>query len=394
MPQEQALQGLKVLDLTRLLPGGYCTLLLADMGADVLKVEDPFGGDYVRWFPPKVKEESIYFLAVNRNKKSMKLNLKHERGKEILKKLAQEYDVLVEGFRPGVMQKLGLGYDELSKVNPKIVYCSISGYGQDGPYSQRAGHDINYIGLAGILGLTGYKGQPPVVPAVPMADFGGGGLQAALAIMMALYCRDRTGKGQYVDISMMDGVVPWLANIAAKYFHTNETLKAGEVELAGGFVCYRTYETKDGRYLSVGALEPKFWANFCRLIEREDLVHQQLDIRADGKLEQELISIFKSKTADEWLALLEGEDTCIERVNSIAEAMTDPQILHRQMVVDMDHPTEGRIKALGVAIKLSDTPGRVDRIHAPAYGEHTNEVLSGLGLTPTEIAQLASEQVI
>jgi crotonobetainyl-CoA:carnitine CoA-transferase CaiB-like acyl-CoA transferase len=227
-----------------------------------------------------------------------------------------------------------------------------------------------------------------------MADFGGGGLQAALGIMMALYCRDRTGKGQYVDISMMDGVAPWLGNIAARYFHTNESQKAGEAELAGGLVCYRTYETKDGRYLSVGALEPKFWANFCRLIEREDLVHQQLDIRADGKLEREMVSIFKSKTADEWLALLEGEDTCIERVNTIAEAMNDPQVLHRQMVVETDHPTEGRIKSMGISIKLSKTPGRVDRFHAPAYGEHTRAVLTQLGLSQPDIDSLARDTVI
>lgn len=394
MPGEQALDGLKVLDLTRLLPGGYCTLLLADMGADVLKVEDPFGGDYVRWFPPKVKEEGIYFLAVNRNKKSMKLNLKHERGREIFKKLVAEYDVLVEGFRPGVMQKFGLSYDEVSRVNPKIVYCSISGYGQDGPYSQRAGHDINYIGIAGILGITGYKGQPPAVPGVPMADFGGGGMSAALGIMMALYHRDRTGNGQYVDISMMDGVTPWLANIAAKYFHTGEDQRAGEAELAGGLACYRTYETRDGRCLSVGALEPKFWANFCRLIEREDLIDRQLDIGDDGKLEHEMISIFKSKTADEWATLLEGHDTCIERVNNLDEAMTDPQILHRQMVVETDHPTEGRVKSLGIPIKLSRTPGRVDRLHAPGYGEHTREVLTHLGLSETEIERLAEEKVI
>ena len=394
MSPNLALEGLKVLDLTRLLPGGYCTLLLADMGADVLKVEDPFGGDYVRWFPPKVKEESAYFLAVNRNKKSMKLNLKHERGKEIFKQLVKHYDVLVEGFRPGVMDKLGLGYDEISRINPRIVYCSISGYGQDGPYSQRAGHDINYIGIAGILGITGIKGKPPVVPGVPIADFGGGGMLAALGIMMALHYRDRTGVGQYVDISMMDGVAPWMANVAARYFATKEPLKLGEVELAGGLICYRTYETKDGRYLSVGALEPKFWANFCRLIGREDLADAHLDVQGDGKLTKEMEGIFKSKTLDEWLSLLEGHDTCIEKVNTVTEAMQDPQMLHREMVVEVDHPTEGRIKALGIPIKLSKTPGCVDRFHAPAYGEHTREVLEGLGLRADEIKQLEAEKVI
>lgn len=393
MPHALALEGLKVLDLTRLLPGGYCTLLLADMGADVLKVEDPFGGDYVRWFPPKVKEESAYFLAVNRNKKSMKLNLKHPRGKEILKKLAEHYDVLVEGFRPGVMDNLELGYEHIRAVNHRIIYCSISGYGQTGPYSQRAGHDINYIGIAGILGLTGYKDRPPVVPAVPIADFGGGML-AALGVMMALHHRHRTGQGQYVDISMMDAVASWMANVAAKYFVSNESADRGEFELAGGLVCYRTYETKDGRHLSVGALEPKFWANFCRLIEREDLIDAQLDMQKDGKLRKEIETIFKSKTLDEWLALLKDHDTCIERINTVAEAMNDPQMLQRQMVAETNHPTEGKVRSIGIPIKLSATPGQIQRLPAPAYGEHTRETLMALGFTDTDINELAGDGVI
>ncbi len=391
---QHALEGLKVLDLTRLLPGGYCTLLLGDMGADILKVEDPFGGDYVRWYPPKIKEESTYFLAVNRNKKSMKLNLKHERGKEIFKRLAKDYDVIIEGFRPGVMDRLGLGYDEISKVNPGIVYASISGYGQDGPYSQRAGHDINYIGIAGILGITGFKDRPPVVPAVPMADFGGGGMLAALGVMMALYHRDRTGKGQYIDISMMDGVASWMANIAAKHFALEEPHNRGDIDLAGGFICYTCYETKDGRNLSVGALEPKFWENFCRLIDRKDLVDVHVDRDEDGKLKEEMTRIFKGKTMDEWLDLLDGEDTCIEKINTVAEAVQDPQLLHRKMVVEIDHPTEGRIKALGNPIKMSATPGSVDRLPAPAYGVHTKETLLELGLSEGEIDKLAEEKII
>jgi crotonobetainyl-CoA:carnitine CoA-transferase CaiB-like acyl-CoA transferase len=389
-----ALEGLKVLDLTRLLPGGYCTLLLADMGADVLKVEDPFGGDYVRWFPPKVNEESTYFLAVNRNKKSMKLNLKSDRGKEIFRQLVGQYDVLVEGFRPGVMDRLGLGYDAVSKVNPRIVFCSISGYGQDGPYSQKAGHDINYIGTAGILGITGPKGRPPVVPGVPMADFGGGGMLAALGIMMALYHRDRSGEGQHVDISMTDGVASWMANIAAKHFVDGDPQDRGEVDLAGGFICYDCYETKDGQYLSVGALEPKFWANFCRLAGREDLVDSQVDKDGDGKLKEEVGTLFKSKTMDEWLALLDGEDTCIDKINTVAEAIKDPQMLHREMIVEIDHPTEGKIKAMGNPIKLSATPGSIDRVPAPAYGAHTHDILRDLGLSDDEIKTLADEKVI
>jgi crotonobetainyl-CoA:carnitine CoA-transferase CaiB-like acyl-CoA transferase len=391
---EHALEGLKVLDLTRLLPGGYCTMLLADMGADVMKLEDPFGGDYVRWFPPKLNEESAYFLAVNRNKKSMKLNLKPQRGKELFKELVKDYDVLVEGFRPGVMARLGLGYDVVSAINPRIVYCSISGYGQDGPYNQRAGHDINYIGVAGILGITGFGDRPPAVPGVPVADFGGGGMLAALGIMMALYHRRQSGRGQYIDISMMDGVASWMANIAAKHFVLDDPQNRGEVDLAGGFLCYDCYETKDGQSLSVGALEPKFWANFCRLIERDDLADVQVDKQEDGKLKEEIVAIFKSKTMDEWLALLDGEDTCIEKINTVAEAVTDPQMLHREMVVEIDHPTEGKHRAMGIPIKMSDTPGSVDRLPAPAYGAHTRETLLGLGLSEAEIEKLAEEKVI
>ncbi len=389
-----ALEGLKVLDLTRLLPGGYCTLLLADMGAEVLKVEDPFGGDYVRWFPPKINEESAYFLAVNRNKKSMKLNLKHERGIKIFEELVKHYDVIVEGFRPGVMDKLGVGYKRISEINPKIVYASISGYGQDGPYSQKAGHDINYIGTAGILGITGFGDRPPVVPGVPMADYGGGGQLAALGIMMALYYRDRTGKGQYIDVSMTDGVAAWMANIAAKHFAMEDPQKRGEVDLAGGFICYDCYETKDGRHLSVGSLEPKFWANFCRLAEREDLVDVQVDSTADGKLKEKVAELFRSKTMDEWLELLDGEDTCIDKINTMAEFVSDPQLVHREMIVEIDHPTEGRTKAMGIPLKLSETPGSVHRLPAPAYGAHTRETLLALGLGEDEIDELAEEKII
>jgi crotonobetainyl-CoA:carnitine CoA-transferase CaiB-like acyl-CoA transferase len=292
------------------------------------------------------------------------------------------------------MDKLELGYEEISKINPRIVYCSISGYGQNGPYSQRAGHDINYIGIAGILGITGHKDRPPVVPGVPVADFGGGGMLAALGIMIALHHRERSGNGQYVDISMTDGVASWMANIAAKYFAEKDPHTRGKVDLAGGFICYDTYETKDGQYLSVGALEPKFWANFCRLIGREDLVDSQVDPQGEGTLKEELIAIFKSKTLEEWLLLLDGHDTCIEKINTVAEAMQDPQILHREMVVDIDHPREGHLKGIGIPIKLSSTPGSVNRLPAPAYGEHTTEILRSLGLDEDEICHLAADRII
>src|SRR5437868_15322516 len=268
------LTGIRVLDLTRLLPGAYCTLLLADMGADVIKVEEPGAGDYMRWTPPIVAGQSALFSAINRNKRSITLNLKSEEGRQLLLGLVENADVLVEGNRPGVMERLGLGWPVLHARNPRLVMCSITGYGQDGPFASRAGHDLNYMAIAGALGLNGERGGPPAPLPVQVADIGGGGLQPAVAILGALVGVQRGGEGRWIDASMTDGAVSWLA-LAFAAREAGERVARGGQRLAGRYACYRVYACKDGRYYSVGALEPKFWNGLCQVLERPDLVEQQ-----------------------------------------------------------------------------------------------------------------------
>jgi alpha-methylacyl-CoA racemase len=263
-----ALAGLKVLDLSRLLPGGFCSLLLADLGAEVLKVEDTGMGDYVRWAEPKYEgaddsADSALFLALNRGKRSIRVNLKEERGREVLLRLVREYDVVLESFRPGVLERLGVGYERLRDENPGLVYCAITGYGQDGPFRDRSGHDMNYLGLIGLLGLTGEPDGPPVQPAGQIADIGGGALMAAFGILADLRERDRSGQGQVVDVSMADGALSWLALVAGRYLADGQVPKRGGLELAGGLICYRPYACEDG-WITLGALEPKFWQAYGR----------------------------------------------------------------------------------------------------------------------------------
>jgi crotonobetainyl-CoA:carnitine CoA-transferase CaiB-like acyl-CoA transferase len=389
-----ALHGMKILDLTRLLPGNFCTLLLADCGAEVLKIEDTDRGDYGRWLPPLVRTQSAYFLGLNRNKMSMKLNLKTDDGRAIFMKLAERSDIILESFRPGVIDRLGIGYEAVRKINPGIIYCSISGFGQDGPYRNKVGHDINYIGIGGILGITGQRGGPPTIPATQVADIGGGGMMAAIGILTALVHRGETGRGQYVDISMLDGVVSWLSRFASKYFADGEIPERGEMMLNGQFPCYRIYRTKDDKYITIGALEPRFWENLCRALEREDLTPHQYATGKQGEdVSAQLEKIFITKTRDEWDEYLEDFEICHGSVNDFQETFSDPQILHREMVLEVDHPTEGRIKQVGFPIKFSETPGRI-RLPSPGYGEHTKEVLRELGYTEGDIQRFEKSGVI
>jgi crotonobetainyl-CoA:carnitine CoA-transferase CaiB-like acyl-CoA transferase len=390
----EALHGIKVLDLTRLLPGNFCTLLLADYGADVLKIEDTDRGDYGRWHPPRVRTQSAYFLGLNRNKKSMKLNLKTDRGKAIFMQLARKSNIILEGFRPGVVDRLGIGYDAVRKVNPGIIYCSISGFGQDGPYRNKVGHDINYIGIGGILGITGQRGGPPVLPGTQIADIGAGGMMAAIGILLALVHRQKTGKGQYIDVSMLDGVVSWLSMFASKYFLDGKTPEREDMMLNGQFPCYRVYKTKDGNFITIGALEEKFWKNLCQTLGREDLIAHQYATGSQGdEVVSQLEKVFLTKTRDEWVEYLEGFEICHGPVNDFRKTFSDPQVLHREMVLEVDHPTEGRVKQVGFPIKCSETPGRV-RLPSPGYGEHTKEVLQELGYTDGKIEALEKSGVI
>jgi crotonobetainyl-CoA:carnitine CoA-transferase CaiB-like acyl-CoA transferase len=394
--QMRPLEGIKILDLTRLLPGPYGTMLLGDLGAEVIKIEEPERGDYARWNPPQINGVGSRHLLLNRNKKSLTLNLKAPEGKAVLRRMVEQgADVLIEQFRPGVMDRLGVGYKDLEKVNPWIIYCSLTGYGQDGPYRDLAGHDLNYIGIAGVLGLTGQKGGSPVIPGIQIADLIGGGLYAVIGILSALMARQKTGRGQHVDISMLDGVVSLLPDSAALYFAEGKPPRAGERRLGGGLPQYQVYQTQDGKYLAVGALEEKFWANLCRLLGKPEWA-EKIPKESEPPCEEikkELAGIFRTRTQKEWLDLLMREDTCVTAVQSLDEVFADPQVQSRQMLVETTHPKAGRVRQIGVPIKFSETPGEI-RMPAPEIGEHTEEILEQLGYTREAIGRLRKTGVI
>jgi len=386
------LEGIRVLDLSRLLPGGFCSLLLADLGADVLKVEDTGMGDYIRWAPPYYEgahesARSALFLALNRNKRSIRLDLKQERGREALLALVRGHDVVLESFRPGVLERLGVGYERMREENPGIVYCAISGYGQDGSKRDRPGHDMNYLGLVGLLGLTGERDGPPVQAAGQIADIGGGALMAAFGIMAALRERDRSGEGQVVDVSMSDGALSWLALVAGRWFAEEVAPRRGCLELAGSLICYRPYRCADG-WISLGALEPKFWQAWCRGVGREELIERQFD--APGSpAHAEVERIFLARSRTEWEAFGEQHDCCLEPVLELEEALASELVREREMVVAMHQPgVEREVRQLGLPIKFARTPGRHDRLPGPALGEHTEQALAQAGYTGEEIAQL------
>jgi alpha-methylacyl-CoA racemase len=385
-----ALADIRVLDLSRLLPGGFCSLLLADFGAEVLKVEDTGMGDYVRWSPPyhdgaEDSAKSALFLALNRGKRSIRLNLKEDAGREVLLKLARRYDVLLESFRPGVMARLGVGPERLRAENPRLVYCSITGYGQDGPYTARSGHDLNYLGLNGLLDLTGEPDGPPVQPAGQIADLGGGALMAAFGILAALRERERSGQGQIVDVSMFDGSLSWLAMVAARYLCDGVVVRRGQLDLAGGLICYRPYACRDG-WVTLAALEPKFWLEWCRGVGREDLVGSQFD-SPGSQAHAEVERIFLERTRDEWRDFGNRHDCCLEPVLALGEALESDLARAREMVVEVDQPGVGGVRMLGVPVKLSRTPGAPTG-PGPALGQHTDEVLSALGYSAGDLAFL------
>ncbi|MBP1949815.1 CaiB/BaiF CoA transferase family protein [Virgibacillus litoralis] len=374
------LKSTRVLDLTRLLPGPYCTMLLADFGAEVIKVEDPDSGDYARAFHPKIAGNSAMFHSLNRNKKSVCLNLKLPEDKHVFLQMVKNADVVVESFRPGVMERLGLGYEQLKAVNPGLVYCAITGYGQTGPYANRPGHDLNYLSYAGLLDLMGEKDGNPIIPATTIADIGGGAYPAVTGILMALLNKEKTGKGQFIDISMLDNVISWMQTLLPDYLATNNKPNRGEQMLDGGKACYAVYETIDGRNISVGALEPKFWTAFCKAIGKSEFIPLQDDsLDKQLQLKQEIQRIILTKTLSEWMEVFSDIDACVSPVLTFQEMIKHPQIISRGMIQQINDSAFGQMRQIGVPIKLSETPG-VIRCSAPKIGEHTDEVMKEMGV--------------
>ena len=388
------LEGVRILDLTRLLPGGYATLLMADLGADVVKVEQPEKGDYIRWLPPMVGEHSAAHIALNRNKRSVTINLRTSEGRALFMSLAQSFDVLVESFRPGVLDRLGVGYDALSEHNPKLVYCAISGYGQDGPRAQVAGHDANYIGYAGLLSVIGAEDERPVIPGVQMGDLAGGGMSAVIAVLAALVRRGVTGRGDFCDVSMMDGAVSWTSIHAAAFFASGAVPQRELMALSGAFPCYRIYPAADG-WLTVAAFEPKFWATLCESIARPDLLD---DGFATGSRRNEVLAqleaLFASRTRAEWMAHFDGLDVCVGPVNDFGEAFSDEQVQHRAMVIEAEVAGAGSFKHVGNPIKLRSMNSDLLRRPAPGLGEHTDAVLEAAGIDEAERAALRAASAV
>ncbi|HEX8088828.1 MAG TPA: CaiB/BaiF CoA-transferase family protein, partial [Blastocatellia bacterium] len=350
-------------------------------------------GDPTRWSPPMMANQGAAFLQVNRNKKSIAIDLKQPEGRDLFLKLAARADCVLEQFRPGVVDRLGIGYAAVSEINPRIVYCSLTGFGQGGPHAARSGHDLNYLALSGALGLTTDERGKPVIPGVQVADLAGG-MIAAFAMLAALAARERTGRGQYVDVSMFDVVLSMLPVPAAHQFGGKAIGVGGKYGLTGAYPFYNVYETSDGKFMTLGALEPKFWANFCHRVSREDLVARQFD---EGErresLFEEVRAIFRSRAQGEWVELMRDADCCCEPVLSMAEAFEHAQTLAREMVREAEHPTAGNVKHLGFAYKLSETPPRASR-PSPALGEHTEDLLADLGIGREERERLRKSGVI
>ena len=393
------LAGLKVLDLSRLLPGPYASLLLADMGADVLKVEDPDFGDYLRWrwpfVAPAANDIGRIFMLLNRNKRSLTLNLKTPEGQDIFKQLVAEADIVLESFRPGVMTRLGLDYTALSQLNPGLIYCAISGYGQDGPYQSRAGHDLNYIGYAGLLGQTGHKDAAPIIPGTQIADLAGGSLFSLVGILAALEGRHRTGRGRMVDMAMTDGVAGLMIYQMAAVLNGEDVPERGEGALNGGLPEYNVYRTADDKCLTVGALEPKFFNKLCTLLGMPEYDEVNAGPAKAAEIKAMLAARFLTKTRSEWLETLADQEVCVGPVYELREVLADPQLTARGLVVEAEQPHVGRVREMGLPIKFDGLdPQAVVREPAPSFGGHTTAVLEALGYSREEVVALKARKVL
>ncbi len=383
------LTGVRVLDLTRLLPGPFLSMVLTDLGADVVKVEDPRLGDYLRSMPPAKAGFGGRFFAVNRDKRSLALDLKSPAGRDAFLRLASRADVVLESFRPGVLERLGVGYPALCEKNPKIVLVSISGYGQDGPYKERAGHDLNYIGLAGLLAMSGPRGAAPQMPGAQIADFAGGGLWGAIGVLSALFGRERTGRGAWVDVSMTEGA---LALMSAEIGNLDCGLEPtrGTESLNGGLACYGVYATSDGKYLSVGALEPKFWVAFNEAIGRKpDMSELILPPEGQDRVRAEIQAILVTKTRADWEAVFAKADACCEPILELAELADHPLHRARRVFFGVAHDKAGEVRQVRTPVGEPTA-----RTVAPALGQHTDEVLGEYGFAADEIASLRAARAL
>ena len=394
----KALDGVRVLDLTRALAGPFCTLMLGDYGADVIKIELPNTGDDTRhWGPPFIGEESAYFLSINRNKRSLTLNFKEEQAREIFLKLVEQSDVVVENFTPGVMSRFGLEYATVKEANPQIIYCSISGFGQDGPYQNRPAYDQIMQGISGLMSITGDLGGEPQKVGVAVTDIGSG-MWAAFAVISALYHREQHGEGQYIDISMLDAQVAWLTYQAGYYFAYDrppQRLGAAHPTL----VPYQAFMCQDGKYLNVAVGSERLWERFCQAVKLMDLKDRPEfatnGVRVENRatLVPLLQTHFLTRPADDWVADLQALNVPAGPINDLADVFADPQVLHRQMLLEMPHPTLGDIKQTGLPIKFSRTPGGLE-LPPPLLGEHNGPILRDLGYSDAEIAELVERAVI
>ena len=394
----KALEGVRVLDLTRALAGPFCTLMLGDYGADVIKIELPGSGDDTRtWGPPFIGEESAYFLSINRNKRSLTLNFREPKAVEVFLKLVGESDVVVENFTPGVMARLGIDYEAVKAVNPRIVFCSISGFGQTGPYKARPAYDQIMQGISGLMSITGDPAGEPEKIGIAVTDIGAG-MWAAFSILAALRHRYETGEGQYIDIAMLDAQIAWLTYQAAFYFANNTPpQRLGKAHPT--LVPYQGFMAQDGKYFNVAVGSERLWDRFCQGIGRQDLKDDPEyatngdRVRNRAKIVPMLQEFFLTRTSTEWVTDLQAVSVPAGPINDLADVFADPQVIHREMLLEMPHPTLGSIKQTGLPLKFSVTPGGLDR-HPPLLGEHNREILAGLGYSDADIAEMAAGAVI
>lgn len=382
------MKGIRILDLTRLLPGPLATQMLADMGAEVIKIEDPKAPDYTRFMPPHFKDVGINYLALNRSKKSINFNISSPEGRQIFFNLLKTADIVVESFRPGVLKKMGIDYDTAKSIKEDIIYVSVTGYGQNGPYQSKAGHDINYLGYAGVLGISGKK-DAPVKSGVQIADIAGGSYTTVIACLSALMARNLQGVGQHVDVAMVDCSLPFMSFYMGEALNTGKVYQREEHPLAGAVPNYNIYPCKDGKWVALGALEPKFWMGFCALVGKPEWSSRIMD----PELKAELTAFFRTKDRDEWVQMAAAADVCLTPILEIDELEKEPHHIARENFVTLEHPKYGTFKGVNQPIKFSATPAQPSWA-PPLSGEDNEAILKELGYSDEQIAEMSKSGVL